>query len=294
LSTVTAEQQPPTSTPSTVAPTPAQALAAVGGPQDPTLAWAEIPPSAPRLCWLSIVIKALGASLIMTAFCTLGIVLILFRANPDWVLTRPMRWWCIVEMWWLGLTVRFENEEKVPVGRPFILVANHQSLLEGFAYGQFFRQPTIYIIKREFAHIPFLGRFLKQARQLFIDRRNREAAIRELSRGAELLASGYCTVIFPEGTRRPHGTLGPFKKGPFHMAIQSKVPVIPVANLNAGSLLPPKSLAYRPGVMRLVVGDPIDTTLWKEETIDEHVAEVRRAIAGPLSEYRQSLGYPGL
>jgi 1-acyl-sn-glycerol-3-phosphate acyltransferase len=203
--------------------------------------------------------------------------------KPDWVISHMMVWWARLELKVLGLSVQMDGIEKIPTHGPFILMANHQSLLDVFVYASFFDRPVFYILKKEFGRIPFLGWVLRQSDQIFLDRENHENAIVNLNRGVAKLQEGKCTVIFPEGTRRPHGTLGAFKKGAFHLALQSRVPVIPVAMLNSGALLPSREfLSLRPGVIRLVVCDPIDTTGWSAETLDQHLDEVRQSIAGPL------------
>ncbi|MBI4860904.1 MAG: 1-acyl-sn-glycerol-3-phosphate acyltransferase [Candidatus Riflebacteria bacterium] len=272
---------------------PRSGLDAVGGPDDPTLAWEEIPDDRRDVSAILNVFRMMGAWLILAFFGSLSLFLATIGVDGFWVLCHPMAWWGAAEMWWLGVSYDLEGAEKLPRSGPFIVVANHQSLLEVFVYGSMGR-PFVYIMKKEFARIPFLGWFLKQIGQVFLDRADRASAIASLNQAVERLREGKHILIFPEGTRRPHGTLGPFKKGAFHLAIQSHVPVIPLAMLNSGSLLPAKSLSFRPGVVRMVVCDPIDTTGWREETLDDHLVQVRKALAVPLARYRESLGKKGL
>lgn len=262
--------------------------------QDPTLSWQPIELPDPGLFrpWVNRVRAVLACTLIFL-FIAPSMLLVAFGASPDWVLTHPIRWWAKVELWLLGLELEVQGAEHLPAG-PFILMANHQSVLDVFTYASYFNRPIFYVLKKEFGNIPFLGWFLRQTDQIFLDRGDREKAIRSLQRGVEKLRDGKMTVIFPEGTRTAPGTLGPFKKGPFHLALQARVPVVPVTTLNSGLLLPTGSLRFRRGTIKLVVSPAIDTTSWSEETLDQHVDEVRRAIAAPLGRYRESLGYPGI
>ena len=269
---------------------PAAALAV---PVDPSLSWEPIalPEGGESNRWVNGV-RAVLAWLAIIAFIAPSMLLVALGVDPDWVVTGPIRWWARVELWLLGLRLEVEGVENLPTG-PFILMSNHQSVLDVFTYASYFDRPIFYVLKKEFGRIPLLGWFLRQTDQIFLDRKDREKAILSLRRGVEKLHDGKMTVIFPEGTRTAPGTLGAFKKGPFHLALQARVPVVPVTTLNSGLLLPTRSLKFRRGTIRLVVSPPIDTTAWAEETLDEHVEAVRQAIAGPLGAYRASLGYRG-
>lgn len=261
---------------------------------DPSLSWQpfDLPDPGALRPWLNRA-RAVMACTAIVMFMIPSMLLVALGVEPDWVITRPIRWWAKLELWLLGLKLEVDGAELLP-REPFILMANHQSVLDVFTYASYFDRPIFYVLKKEFGLIPFLGWFLRQTDQIFLDRKNREKAIESLQRGVEKLRQGKMTVIFPEGTRTAPGTLGPFKKGPFHLALQSRVKVVPVTTLNSGLLLPTRSLRFRRGTIRLVVSPPIDTSAWSEETLDQHVEEVRQAIARPLGAYRESLGYPGL
>jgi 1-acyl-sn-glycerol-3-phosphate acyltransferase len=209
-------------------------------PADPSLHWKpiELADDGAVRPWHNRV-RCFFVWLAMLVFIVPCMVLVALGASGDWVLTRPIVWWAKVELWILGLKLQIEGRENLPDG-PFILMANHQSVLDVFIYGSTFDRPIFYVLKKEFGRIPLLGWFLRQIDQVFLDRKDREKAIASLQRGVEKLREGKMTVIFPEGTRTPPGTLGPFKKGPFHLALQAKVPVVPVACLNSGLLLPTK------------------------------------------------------
>jgi len=86
---------------------------------------------------------------------------------------------------------------------------------------------------------------------------------------------GKSVVISPEGTRSITPKLSPFKKGPFHLAIQAGVPVVPIVIHNAGDVAPKGDFIFRPATVEVDVLEPVDTSNWSSETIEEHVAEVR-------------------
>ena len=91
-------------------------------------------------------------------------------------------------------------------------------------------------------------------------------------------------VIAPEGTRAPTRKLGAFKKGGFHIAIESGVPVVPVVIHNSGDVSPKGEKIFRSGTVHVDVLPAIDTSQWMVSTIDDHVAEVRNTFLRALGQ----------
>ena len=91
-------------------------------------------------------------------------------------------------------------------------------------------------------------------------------------------------VIAPEGTRAPTRKLGAFKKGGFHVAIQSGVPIVPVVIHNSGDISPKGDKIFRSGTVHVDVLPAIETSDWSVANIDEHVADVRNAFLRTLGQ----------
>ena len=81
--------------------------------------------------------------------------------------------------------------------------------------------------------------------------------------------------IWPEGTRNKNGKLLPFKKGFAHLALATKLPVVPVILHDAHKRWPAKSMNFYPGECKVDILDPIHTDSWKRDSIDEHIEYVR-------------------
>jgi len=94
---------------------------------------------------------------------------------------------------------------------------------------------------------------------VIVDRGNRERALRSLRRAATRIRSGTNVIIFPEGTRSDSGTLGAFKSGGFHLAIESGVPIVPVSVSGSRRITPKRSLRIESGRVRIRYGTPIPT-----------------------------------
>src|SRR6478736_5063470 len=93
-------------------------------------------------------------------------------------------------------------------------------------------------------------------RFIFIDRQNPVAARRSIDEAARRIKAGQSVVIFPEGTRTRDGRLGSFKKGGFHLAIDSGADIVPMAIQGSRELMPPGSPLIRSGQVRLQIGEP--------------------------------------
>ena len=103
----------------------------------------------------------------------------------------------------------------------------------------------------------------------------RRRPARRWSRRCSACATGISLVIAPEGTRSATPTLGPFKKGAFHVAMQAGVPIVPVVIRNAGELMWRGATTIQSGTVQVRVLPPIPTDGWTVEELDERVAEVR-------------------
>jgi 1-acyl-sn-glycerol-3-phosphate acyltransferase len=156
-----------------------------------------------------------------------------------------------------GVRVHVRGLENLGAG-PYMFVSNHQShfdiaLLLGYLPGN-----NRFAAKRELFDEPVLGLVLRTMGMIPVDRDDPLQAIDLLNR---LAADGYSTIIFPEGTRSRHGTLLPFKKGPFVAAIRLGIPLVPVVCVGTATVMPRGGyLSIVPGEVELVVQAPIPTT----------------------------------
>lgn len=117
------------------------------------------------------------------------------------------------------------------------------------------------LAKKELSHIPVFGRAMRAAEFIFIDRNNREQALKDLAAARAKMESGIVLWVSPEGTRSANGELLPFKKGCFHLAIDTQAVIIPVAIRNISKVLPKGTFNLNLGVQTEVhIGASIDAT----------------------------------
>jgi 1-acyl-sn-glycerol-3-phosphate acyltransferase len=158
---------------------------------------------------------------------------------------------------------------------PAIYVQNHSGTLDLWLAMQLCPAPGSGTMKRELMKVPFLGIGYLLSGHLILDRGNREQAIQRMREIHDLVHRHRISVwILPEGTRSRTGRLLPFKKGFAHMAIATRLPIVPVVVHKAHEIWPP-GLVIRPGRVVVEVLDPIPTDSWSVENMDEQIAEVR-------------------
>jgi 1-acyl-sn-glycerol-3-phosphate acyltransferase len=178
-----------------------------------------------------------------------------------------------------GIRYRVLGADRIPRA-PFIVLANHQSAWETLAFQEIF-PPQVWVVKRELLWLPLFGWGLAMLTPIAIDRGSGAQALRQmLEQGRDRLAQGFCIVIFPEGTRVAPGERREFHAGGAWLAVQTAMPVVPVAH-NAGGAWPRKAFLKYPGMVTVSVGEPIAPQDFTPQKLNHHVeqwidAELRR------------------
>ena len=160
--------------------------------------------------------------------------------------------------WLVGLRYTFEGLENIP-DEACVILCKHTTVFETYALIHLF-PPQTWVLKRDLMWIPFFGWGLVAARPIAIDRKSGRTAVRQvISQGKRRLADGIWIVVFPEGTRVPPGETRKYGISGAALAREAGVKVVPVAH-NAGDLWPRRGIRKKPGLIRMVVGPPIDAT----------------------------------
>lgn len=176
--------------------------------------------------------------------------------------------------------VKVNGCENIPAG-PVIYMANHSSFFDVFAILGHLNVQFKWIVKQELFRVPLLGFAMQRSGYISIDRGNHKKAIESIDLAEEKIRSGISIVIFPEGTRSEDGSLlYPFKKGGFHLALRSKVPIVPITILGSRDILPKGERIIKPGTIKLVIGKPIYPDGYD---IDSLMGEVFRVIKLPMT-----------
>jgi len=193
----------------------------------------------------------------------------------------------------IGLNLVVRGEYYLWESRPAVFVFNHQSKVDVVIMAKLLRKDIAGVGKKEIKHMPFIGKTLELAGTIFIDRENSHSAIEAMKPLVDAMRNqGKSVAIAPEGTRSITPKLAPFKKGPFHLAMQAGVPVVPVVIHNAGDVAPKGDFVFRQATVEVDVLPPVDTSQWRRETVEEHVAEVRNLFLRALGQDEETGGVP--
>jgi putative phosphoserine phosphatase / 1-acylglycerol-3-phosphate O-acyltransferase len=184
-----------------------------------------------------------------------------------------------------GVRLEVTGEENLWARRPAVFVFNHQSSIDMPVLGALVRRDLTGVAKKEAARDPRFAPVGLLVDVAYVDRGNTAQAKDALAPVVEKLRRGVSIAIAPEGTRSSTPTLGRFKKGAFHIAMQAEVPIVPVVIRNAGEVMWKGSPFIRKGTIDVAVLAPIPTGGWKGDELDERVAEVRRLYLETLANW---------
>lgn len=163
----------------------------------------------------------------------------------------------VVEL--LDIRLDVAGAERVPPGRAYIYMSNHQSHLDIPILYATVPSPTLRMLgKTELFQIPLWGRGLRAAEFIEVDRSDHARARQSIDHAARLVRDGVSIFLAPEGTRSRDGTIGPLKKGGFHLALGTQAPIVPVAIRGTLDILPRGGRAMRRGrPVTVRIGAPI-------------------------------------
>jgi len=182
-----------------------------------------------------------------------------------------------------GVRVKVSGKENLEKDKSYIFIANHRSYIDTTALFAYVGKKIGLIAKKELLKVPVLGQGISFINFVTIDRSNPQRALQTMEKVREIVDSGYSFGVFAEGTRAMPGDLLPFKKGAFHLAMQTGAAVIPVAIKNTDYLMGKKTGIVNPGTMEIVLLPAIETKGLSADTdLMELLTKTRAAIAEEL------------
>lgn len=180
-----------------------------------------------------------------------------------------------------GIKIQGSGDENIPAGRSCIFMCNHVSNLDPPVLLPLLPGRSSVLLKRKLMNIPILGRAMRMADFVPVERGSRrDSAKASVDAAVKALKSGLNIVVFPEGTRSRDGRLSAFKKGPFFLAQETQAPIVPIALSGTQTMMHKGSAAIVPGLARIQFLPAIEPSQYA--TREELMAAVRDAIAGAL------------
>jgi 1-acyl-sn-glycerol-3-phosphate acyltransferase len=180
-----------------------------------------------------------------------------------------------------GIKIEVTGLENIPPGRSCIFMSNHVSNLDPPVVLPLLPGRSSVLLKKELMNIPILGKAMRLAKFVPVERgHRRDAAQASVEAAADALRSGLHILVYPEGTRSRDGRLSTFKKGPFFLAQETEAPIVPIALSGTQTMMHKGSNAILPGLARIQMLPAIEPSNY--ETREELLLAVRSAIAGAL------------
>jgi len=228
-------------------------------------------------CWL-----AAGSMLLV-----IGIPSLLFL----WIINRRI-WFYPLALFgarvWLracGAKVRVTGLENLDPERSYIFASNHRSYLDTATLFAFTGKRIGLVAKKELLKVPVMGQGMSFVNIIAIDRSNPERARESMEKARMVMDAGYSFGVFVEGTRALPGQLLPFKKGAFHLAVQTNADIIPVAIKNTDVMMGKRTGVAYSGVIEMVLLPPVSVKARSGAVTPlELLLETRASIADELSK----------
>ena len=168
--------------------------------------------------------------------------------------------------------------------QPYIYMLNHQSMFDHFMIAGSTSHYLTGVAAEDQYSYPIYGAALRRFKAIPIKREKLKDAIHSLDKAEKVVLSGTSLLIAPEGTRTVSGELGTFKKGPFHLAKNTKATIIPVAIVGAWEAKKKTDWKLKPGIITIHYGKPIKSSDYNNYTIQDLSNRVKNELQKLISE----------
>lgn len=188
----------------------------------------------------------------------------------------------------MGIRVATRTRSKLDPERAYVFACNHQVAIDIPVASLAIPCPFGWVAKAELARMPFLGAAVRASPSVFIDRSHPKKSIESMRQAGQRIRDGMSVIIFPEGGRSHSAHLSVFKRGAFQLAAEAGVPVVPVTILNGWEVFNEKYRHAQPGVVHVVVGEPIELHGNGRQQVDVLMSEVRSIMERELNDWKEA------
>jgi 1-acyl-sn-glycerol-3-phosphate acyltransferase len=192
-----------------------------------------------------------------------------------------------------GWRVTIEGRDRIRSDIAYVMVANHQSLLDILVLFRLFRHFK-WVSKAELFRIPCIGWNMSLNRYIKLRRGDRASIAEMMDASTRTLGEGSSVMIFPEGTRSPDGQLRDFKHGAFTLALRTRSPILPIVIEGTAHALPKRGFVLKGRhPIRVRVLDELPYESFADMSVDALTAHVRDRVAVALELRRETMSRGG-
>ncbi len=206
----------------------------------------------------------------------LFLLLISFGRLTNFIIEEVAPWLAWPVFWVSGIdfSIKMHHDH---ITHPAVFIINHSSTVDILTILALGLPGVRFVAKWELQYNPLFFLLGRLTGQVFIKRQDSEKAVQTLQNTYQRIKEQELSVMLaPEGSRKHPGVIGPFKKGPFRMAMDLDYPMVPIYFEGNRKLSSGGSLLSRAGKAVAHIHPPIDTTGWTLENLEEHIREVRQ------------------
>lgn len=201
--------------------------------------------------------------------------------NGSWWGYYPAMVWakvfCILSL----VKVSVRGRENIDKRTSYVFVANHQGAYDIFSVYGYLGHNFKWMMKKSLRKIMLVGYTCQKCGHIFVDRSSPTAIRRTIETAEKRLRDGMSMVVFPEGARTFTGKMGPFKKGAYQLALEFRLPLVPVTIDGSFGIMPRTRYVPRPGRIVLTIHKPIAPPA-DEAARTEVIEQTRQAIESSL------------
>ena len=233
-----------------------------------------------RLYWIYFII-----SLSTLFFALIGFILTPF----DWkgrIWAVVVRTWAKSILWAANLRYSLKGLDNLENGQQYVFACNHESIIDIPLTLAGIPRPVVPIAKIELKKIPVLSWAMLAAGHIFVDRSNHKKALESMEKARKSIAKRPRSIlIFPEGTRSIDGKIQPFKRGGIIFAINSGLPIVPMACCGTFDVLVKGSKNYKPKPLELRFAQPINTKIDDMDRRNKITVQVQNEVVRLKNEW---------
>ncbi|MGB0390292.1 MAG: lysophospholipid acyltransferase family protein [Salibacteraceae bacterium] len=197
------------------------------------------------------------------------------------------RWGKVVRVL-TGIRLKIQGRENLPKP-PYVIIANHASYIDTFLMYGVIPDFFVFMGMASLQKFPMFGRFFSSGQNIPVDRASHKDSVKAFKIAQEKLAKGYSVALFPEGGIKSQvPELGSFKNGAFKLAMEAKVPLVPVLMFNTHILLESNDLfrtSGKPGKAPVHILKPRETSHLKQEDLIPLRENIREVMKNDLQSY---------
>ncbi len=228
--------------------------------------------------WIYTFYSAFLFIILMLIFALPILIPLLVSERGDKVAFFFLRTWARIWSFLSGVRYEVHGVENIVRDKPYIYIFNHRSFVDAPVIPIVIPQEIRAIGKKELSKIPVFGTVIGRL-AIWVDRSDAESRRISVEKLVQFLNLGKSIVVAPEGTRNDSSeTLLPFQKGAFRLAVDTGIPILPMAILGADKIMARGSILLSPGKVRVYFSKPITPPLPSETAVNDLMEKSRNRL----------------